>query len=213
MTAATDWQAWHAPYADPGSPLSRRLRLVQGHVEDWLEERSGAPSRVVSLCAGDGRDLLEVLTRRVGRDRVEATLVELHPGLVADARRHAGGLPDGLRVQVVEGDAGRSDHYVDAVPADLVLLCGVLGNIGDEDVHATIAALPGFCTDGATVVWTRSRREPDLTPVIRRWLADAGFAEVAFHAPADVLFSVGVHRFTGEPRDLPRGRTLFTFVR
>ena len=36
--------------------------------------------------------------------------------------------------------------------------------------------------------------------------------ERTFHAPADVLFSVGVHRFLGVPRPLaPRGR-LFRFL-
>ena len=30
MTLETDWLAWHEPYADPESPLSRRLRLSQG---------------------------------------------------------------------------------------------------------------------------------------------------------------------------------------
>ena len=211
--AATDWQAWHTPYADPGSPLSRRLRVVQHHIADWLERRRGAPSRVVSLCAGDGRDLLQVLVRRTGRDRVEATLVELDPGLVAAARRHADGLPEDVRVRVVEGDAGRTDHYLDATPADLVLLCGVLGNISDDDVLGTVAALPGFCAAGATVIWTRSRREPDLTPVVRESFSRNGFDELAFHAPEDAQWSVGVHRFTGRPRDVPAGRTLFTFVR
>ena len=213
MSAGTDWVGWHEPYADPGSALSRRLRLVQHHIEGWLDERAGTPSRVVSACAGDGRDLLEVLARRGDRDRLEATLVELDPGLVADARTHAALLPGNLRVRVIEGDAGLTDLYAGATPADLVLLCGVFGNIRDDDVRGTIEALPGFCAPGATVIWTRSRREPDLTPAIRDWFSHNSFREVAFHAPEDVLFSVGVHRFTGEPRGLQPGRSLFRFVR
>jgi len=62
------------------------------------------------------------------------------------------------------------------------------------------------------VIWTRTRRPPDLTPAVRGWLRDAGFAEKAFAAPADVLFAVGVHRFTGTPQPLDTTGTIFTFT-
>lgn len=52
-------------------------------------------------------------------------------------------------------------------------------------------ALPRLCAEGATVIWTRARRDSDLTPAVREWLRDAGFVEQAFHAPDDVRFSVG----------------------
>ena len=66
---------------------------------------------------------------------------------------------------------------------------------------------------GATVIWTRHRLEPDLTRSIRAWLDGSGFVEEAFHAPDDVLFSVGVARFAGRPRRLQPAGRLFTFVR
>jgi hypothetical protein len=99
------------------------------------------------------------------------------------------------------------------VPADLLLLCGVLGNVSDEDAASTIAALPGLCTPAATVVWTRHRREPDLTPAIRGWFSAAGFAEESFTAPDAAIWSVGVHRLVGPPQPLGQGRRLFGFVR
>jgi hypothetical protein len=62
------------------------------------------------------------------------------------------------------------------------------------------------------VIWTRTRRAPDLTPAVRRWLGESGFVQRAFHAPDDVFFSVGVHQFVGDPEPLnPYGR-LFNFV-
>ncbi len=99
-------------------------------------------------------------------------------------------------------DAGDPAAYVKAVPADLVLMAGVFGNISDADVRRTIGALPQLCAAGATVIWTRTRRAPDLTPTVRRWLRAAGFIEETFHAPDGVLFYVGVHRFTGVPEAL-----------
>ena len=66
-------------------------------------------------------------------------------------------------ITITCADAGDFAAYRSAVPADLVLLAGVLGNISDHDVAATIAALPRLCAHGATVIWTRTRRDPDLT--------------------------------------------------
>jgi hypothetical protein len=97
------------------------------------------------------------------------------------------------------------------VPADLVLICGVFGNISDDDVRRTVASLPMLCAAGATVVWTRHRNPPDLTPLIREWLAEGGFAEAEFVAPDDVQWSVGVHVLAAAPRPLDGSGALFRF--
>jgi hypothetical protein len=113
-------------------------------------------------------------------------------------------------VDVRQADAGDPASYPEA--ADLVLMAGVFGNISDTDVRRTVAALPQLCRPGATVIWTRSRRAPDLTGSIRGWFAAAGFAEQAFDAPDGVLFSVGVHRLLRTPASpAPTGR-LFDFT-
>jgi hypothetical protein len=142
---------------------------------------------------------------------VRAELIEYDPRNVAAAREGiaAAGL-DGITA--THADAGDFAAYRTAAPADLVVLAGVLGNISDGDVQATINALPRLCAPDATVIWTRTRRDPDLTPTVRGWFADAGFAEKAFHAPSDVLFSVGVHRFHGQPQDAPPSGKVFTFA-
>jgi hypothetical protein len=116
------------------------------------------------------------------------------------------------RTEVVVGDAAALENYAGAVPADLVLVCGVFGNISDDDIRQTVLALPQLCSLAATVVWTRHRVDPDLTPTIRRWFAEAGFDEVAFVGPTDRLFGVGAHRYRGEPAPLETERTVFEFV-
>src|SRR6478672_4970618 len=184
MTAGKDWQAWHEPYADETSPLSRRLRLVQRHIASWLDDRPGEALTVVSACAGQSHDLLGVLATRTDASRVRATLLEYDERNVVAAQSAVDDAA--LRnVTVVRADAGDRAAYVRAVPADLVLMAGVFGNISDVDVHTTISALPELCAPGAIVIWTRTRRAPDLTPAVRRWLTAADLVEEAFHAPAD----------------------------
>jgi hypothetical protein len=163
------------------------------------------------MCAGDGRDLLGALQDHPARSRVRARLVELNAELAATARRatRRAGLGG---IEVVVGDAGTTNAYLGAVPADLVLVCGVFGNISIADVERTIRALPALCAAGATVVWTRHRRQPDLTPLIRGWFRAAGFNEVAWEAVPDSMVTVGAARLEALPVPFQPEVRLFSFV-
>ena len=94
-----------------------------------------------------------------------------------------------------------------------MLACGVFGNISDADVFHTINLLPQLCRPGATVIWTRSRRVPDLTPAIRQYFAAHGFADDRPRRSWTMCFSsVGVQpRSTGEP-DAARALRRRTFT-
>jgi hypothetical protein len=206
-----DWQEWHQEYDQPGSPLHRRLQIVQALIAEAFDRVPPGPIRAVSLCAGQGRDLLGVLADHPRRGDVAARLVELDPRNAEAAR--AAALDAGLAaVEVVTGDAGSSDAYVGAVPADLVVACGIFGNVSDDDIAGTIAALPQLCAPSATVLWTRHRHPPDATPAIRDRFATAGFTELAFVAPPDTHFSVGAHQLTAPPQALVPGTRYFEFL-
>jgi len=213
--APSHWVNWHAPYEDPASNLSLRLRTVQGMVRQRLDAVPPGPAgpiRVISLCAGQGRDVIDVVAEHPHRAEVCALLVEQDPALVAFARARADAAGVGDLVRIVEGDASLSSWYAELVPADLVLVCGIFGNISAGDISATIEALPSFCRPGAHVVWTRHRRPPDATPAIRSSFAAAGFTELAYAAPEGTVMAVGHHRYDGETTAFDPGRRLFDFV-
>jgi hypothetical protein len=169
------------------------------------------PFQIISLCAGQGLDVIETLAAYPHAHHVAARLVELDERNVAVARQQAA--QAGLsQVEVVVGDAAQLAAYEGAVPADVVLACGVFGNISDQDIFHTIDLLPQLCQRAATVLWTRHRRSPDLTPAIRAYFVAHHFLEVAFLAPDDALFSVGVNRYAGQPQPLQPDGKLFTFL-
>jgi hypothetical protein len=207
-----DWVAWHAAYDDPSSPLSMRLRVVRGHLSRALAAAPPGPVRLLSLCAGQGHDVLGVLPGHPRGPDVTAVLVEYDPRNAALARE--GAARAGLsQVEVREADAAQVAGYADAVPADVLLLCGIFGNVSDADIRRTAQAAPALCAPGATVIWTRHRRPPDLTPKVRAWFRESGFDEVAFDSPDQALtgISVGVGRLAvPPPARLPDG-PLFTF--
>jgi hypothetical protein len=212
------WDRWQSLYEDPNRAVAKRLQIIQRFIREALASRESEPVRVVSMCAGQGRDVLEVLADHPARDRVSGRLVELDPANTAEAAQRArdAGLD---RIEVVTGDASVTDAYVGTVPADLVLACGIFGNVPDGDVRRSIGMLPQLCARGATVIWTRHRRPPDLTPTIRGWFADAGFAELAFESteaelPGPGAFpaqGVGAHRWQQDPVPLQAGGRMFTF--
>ena len=183
---------------------------MQGHLRAELERAPAGDVRLISLCAGQGRDVIGALTVHPRRDDVRARLVELDERNVALARQaaRAAGLH---RVEVLQADAGTTDAWSGAVPAQIVVAGGIFGNITGSDIQATVAALPSLCAPGALVLWTRHRLPPDLTPAIRSWFGEAGFREEAFDTSADGFMSVGAHRLTGEPAPLTLGQRLFTF--
>ena len=206
-----DWAAWHAAYDDPSSSLSARLERVQLHLADAIDRVPAGPVSLVSLCAGQGHDVIGVLPHHSRRADVGAVLVE------ADARnaglaRQAAARQGLVQVEVRLADASRVASFADALPADVLLLCGIFGNVSDRDIKRTVGAAPALCRAGATVIWTRHRRPPDLTPQIRAWFAGSGFDEIAFDTlQTSALTSVGVHRLShGHAAQLPAHR-LFTF--
>lgn len=208
--ASSDWIAWHEGYDDETSSIARRLAVVQRHIAAVLTEFDGTPLRVISMCAGQARDLRGAL-ERVPRREIVGRVVEIDATLADNARAGLRALgADG--VEVVVGDAGELSAYEGAAPADLVLVCGVFGNVSHVDIERTIRALPMLTAPGGTVIWTRHRRAPNRTVDIRRWLAESGFRNTAFHPVDDPVRqgSVGVAVFDGTTRALTHGR-LFTF--
>ncbi|MCO8274812.1 class I SAM-dependent methyltransferase [Actinoplanes sp. TRM 88003] len=188
-----DWIKWHDEYEVPGSSLARRLEVVRGYLRPLLDR----PRRVISMCAGDGRDVLPLLPAGS-----RAVLVEWDPVLAGRARAAA---PSG--VTVITGDAGTTTPYAEIAPAEIVLACGVFGNVSYEDTRRTIAALPSLLTPGGTVIWTRAGESP-----VRSLFADNGFTELAYAEPTDARFRVGMHRLDRAPDPFLGDVRLFTFV-
>src|SRR5262249_4727487 len=135
VSGGFDWHAWHDEYDDPTSSLARRLVEVRSQLSTVLAACEGTV-RLLSLCSGDGRDTIPVLASC--EREVTACLVELDPELSESARRAASAA--GVEVEVRTGDAGEVATFADLLPVDVLMLCGVFGNVDDSDVVRSTAA-------------------------------------------------------------------------
>ncbi len=208
----TNWASWHHDYADPTSPLSQRLRVVVSLVQRAVGLLPPGPISVISACAGQGHDVVLALQGHPRAAEVTGSLVEWDEHNVdqAAAALRSAGL-DGI--EAIRADASELDTYLDMPRADLLLLCGIYGNVSDADVQNTIAHASQLCSPGAFVIWTRHRHAPDLTPRIRDWYREAGFEELAFESPGENSFSVGMNRLLDQPSRAMPGLKLLTFLR
>ena len=212
MGETRDYLEWHDDYEQPGSPLHRRLQIVIRLIRRALHELPPGPVRVLSICAGQGTDLLGAADGNPRAHDLVGRLVELDPRNVELARLRLDELALEDRLEVVEADAGTSDAYAGAVPADLVLACGVFGNISDADVERTVRFLPALCAPGAFVLWTRHPRDAGLFERLQGWLQESGLEPIELEVADDGTFGVGANRLVVDPPPFEPGQHLFTFI-
>jgi len=104
----TDWSQWHHAY-DADTSLSRRLTVVRSRLRE-LFASSTPPESVLSLCSGEGRDLIPVLAELPAARRPSATLVGLDTDLAATAAQRADdAMGDGIHWEELSG-SGRPDR-------------------------------------------------------------------------------------------------------
>lgn len=202
-----DFRKWHDEYDVPGSRLHLRLLVVQDLIARALDELPAGPIRMISMCAGQGRDIITVARRHRRGTDVRGRLVELDPDNAARAQTDIEAFRlDGIEVCV--GDAGTTDAYAGPAPADLVLACGVFGNISDEDIERTIQLMPTLCAPEGWMLWTRYPRGDGFAN-LPAWLDTAGF-QIEEMVVCEG-FSVGAARLRGPTKPFEPGRRLFSF--
>ena len=140
-------------------------------------------------------------------------LVEIEQ-VIASRAREAAARAGLNQIQVVEADGAMSDAYAPYLPADVVLACGIFGNISEADLERTVRNLSMLGRRDTAVIWTRHRLDPDLTPNIRQWFRDSGFRELSFDGLENENKSgIGVVRLAGTPVAFRSGFRFFTFLR
>ena len=72
-----DWLMWHTRY-EASPRLQARLTIVRTQIAQAIQACPHASIRFISLCAGDGRDVIGALVNHLRRDYTSAYLIESH---------------------------------------------------------------------------------------------------------------------------------------
>lgn len=208
-----DWYEWHDLY-NTEPKLQQRLEIVQEYIAHSLNASPSGAIRIVSVCAGDGRDLLGTLKNHPRINDVYARLVELNPQLVERGRATIESLGLTKQIEFINGDATLSTNYPGAVPADIVIVCGVFGNLAEEaELNRLLDNLSFLSKPGAFVIWTRGHSNGiPYSETVRKILRASDFEEVNFQLTATGDMGIGIHRYLGENLPQPKEQQLFVFA-
>jgi hypothetical protein len=214
-----DWFQWHNGY-EQYPALVRRLKLVQAQIRRCIDACPAGEIHIVSVCSGDGRDLLGAISEHPRRDDIRALMVELHPGLVDSGKAAFDAAGLSRRITFINDDAASAAPYLGTPRADIVLMCGMLGLVHPSNFPGAVRTMQALCKEGGHVVWTR-RLDSNGFQYFRglnRSLKEEGFrrAQMAFTSvylpfirSKDPVFAVSTHRYTGQPVPLPEQGHLF----
>jgi hypothetical protein len=208
-----DWAKWHDLY-EVSIPLKERLIAVREQIAAAASKVPGKSLHLVSICAGDGRDVIGTFAASDERQDVHATLIESHPELVTRGQAAVDQLGLAGRITFRCADATQSSTYVDIRPAHIIVLSGVFGNLKERDVQRLIAALPSLCDREASVIWTRNLFDDGekATQIIGECFVAADFTEEVLVRTPLGFVAVGTHSFRGVRRPLAANSTLFEFT-
>jgi hypothetical protein len=89
-------------------------------------------------------------------DHTSVYLIESNPALVAHGEGAVAQCDLLTRVQFLHADATLSTTYQAIAPADVLIVCGVFGNVRASDTAPMIENLRCLCRRQGRVVWTRT---------------------------------------------------------
>jgi hypothetical protein len=207
-----DWNEWHDAYQDESSELVGRMMACRRHVAAVVDAAPPGPVTVVSICGGQGRELIGALEDHPRKTDVRGRLVELDPGNTEFASQWAtaAGLTN---LEIVTGDASVASSYEGLPPVDLVVISGVFGHIDEEDRQSLIDFVRTLCHTNGNVVWTSHLTNDGPAEWLRRAFMERRFEELEYDiVPGDdFAFTVTRNLYTGEQQPFHPHERIFTF--
>jgi hypothetical protein len=187
---------------------------VKKQLTGHIDAAAPGPVRLISICAGDGRNVIETLRSHARRADVSAWLVELDIQSVAAGRRNAAELGLSRHVNLIHADATDFATYQMLAPADIVVLVGVWGHVSLNTRATLVNSLHFLCRSGGTVVWTRgAAKGPARVQQIRSLFSQSLWTELQFEFTPDMNWVIASYRNVGLSRELPASGRVFRFER
>jgi len=209
--ARANWSGWpELAYERP--KYRERLRVFQEQIAECLDQAPHGPLRILSMCVGDGRDVIGVLQSHWRRKEVEAYLVELNGQSVSEGIKHAKASGLGNVVKFIHADATDYSTYKNLAPCDIVLVCGVWGHVPANDRAKLIHALASFCKPGGNVIWSlkTSKGEHRLAEV-RSQFDHACWSPVRQNSTPGQKSAVCTYVYRGAALEVPANGRIFSF--
>ena len=205
------WSGWPEK-AYRRDRYQQRLLAVQEHLAECLDFALHSPVQILSICAGDGRDVIGVLRSHPRPKNAAAWLVELDRQSVAAGVRHATSVGLEHAVTFLNDDATDFATFTNIPPSDIVLVCGVWGHVPVAERARLVRALAAFCKPNGAAIWTRGLTLglAQLREIQSQFVGPS-WEEVRLQFTPDNRWGVATHRYRGPPVERPTSGRIFNF--
>jgi hypothetical protein len=205
------WSGWpDKAYQREG--YQQRLQAVQEHLAECLDDAPAGPVRILSMCAGDGRDVIGAVRAHRRRKDVAAWLVELNSQSVELGKGYSvnAGLERSLKF--INADATVYETYKSIGAADIVLVCGVWGHVPANEKTLLVKAVSTLCKPGGAVIWTRGTSK-GIARVreIEALFAGSWWNKGRVTYTPDATWAIATYRYRGPAHELPGDGQIFHF--
>lgn len=205
------WNGWpEKAYLREG--YQQRLTAVQEHLCECLDDAPPGPIRILSMCAGDGRDVIGAVRSHRRRKDVVAWLVELNSQSVELGKGYSVNAGLERSLQFINGDATSYSTYKSIGAADIVLVCGVWGHVPAHEKSMLVKAISTLCKPGGSVIWTRGTSK-GIARVreIESLFATNWWDKGRITYTPDATWAVATYRYCGPSQELPADGQIFHF--
>jgi hypothetical protein len=205
------WNNWPKRAYERAS-YRQRLAAVEFHLRESLDLAPAGQVRIIALCAGDGRDVINVVGSHPRCHEVSAWLVEADGNSIQTGTSwaRAAGLQDNVRF--LHCDATSYATYLGIAPADILLVCGVWGHVPPEERNSVIDACKAICRPGGVVIWTRGvRLGMARLHEICHLFTPSTWEQVRLTVTSTAKWAVATHRLLESAEKLPTSGRIFHF--
>ena len=126
-----DWFEWHDNYRTRPR-MRHRLQIFREYISNYLNQFPPGKITVISVCAGDSRDLIGSLFNHCRTSDVYGRLVEIDSRLVEAGRSAAESAGLAAPTEFICGYATLGSVSQGFVPLVFVLFCGCFLNLCQE---------------------------------------------------------------------------------
>lgn len=207
------WSGWPEKIYQNTS-YQQRLAGVQSQVAAFLDAAPLGPLRILNMCAGDGRDVIDAVSDHPRRGDVSAWFVELDRTSVDMGRDRAAQKGLGEAFHFINADATAYETYRGIGAVDLVLACGVWGHVPTPQKPSLVRAMAAFCKPGGSVIWTRGiSRGMDKVHELEALFDEETWRKQQLMFTPNKAWAVATYRYDGPVITIPSEGQIFNFHR
>jgi len=180
QNSSDKWTEWHEEaYNDINSLPYQRTEIVKDLINKYLSEID-KNIVVISIGAGQSRDILPVLIGRKDNDRITTYLIDTDIECLNYAKNYA---KDNniINVHIVDMDGSLVKNYKDIPKADLIIFCGMMTQKNTDEVKNLANNIKLICNEDAQIIWSRHGYDGDYSTPFRNVFNENSYKELDFY--------------------------------